>query len=53
MRKNKKRLISLVLSVLIAFSGIFPAFNAFADDGVEGYYDIELFYKDTNTIVPN
>lgn len=52
MRKNKKRLISLVLSVLIAFSGIFPAFNAFADDGVEGYYDIELFYKDTNTIVP-
>ena len=50
--RPQKKLISLVLAVLIAFTGILPATSAFAADGVEGYYDIELFYKDSNTIVP-
>lgn len=48
----KKRLCSILLAVLLAFTGLLPASTAFAADGVEGYYDIELFYKDTNTIVP-
>ena len=52
MRKKSKKLISILLSVLIAFTGSLPAFSAFAGDGVEGYYDLELFYKDTDTIVP-
>lgn len=52
MKKNSKKLISILLSVLIAFTGSLPAFSAFAGDGVEGYYDLELFYKDTDTIVP-
>lgn len=52
MKKRSKKIISIVLAVLMAVTGIFPAFTAFAGDGVEGYYDIELFYKDTGTIVP-
>lgn len=48
----KKRILSIFLAVLIAFTGIIPATAAFAGDGVEGYNDIELFYKDTDTIVP-
>lgn len=50
--KKGKRAVGILLAVLMAFTGIFPAFTAFAGDGVEGYYDIELFYKDTDTIVP-
>ena len=52
MRKKSKKLISILLSVLIAFTGSLPAFSAFAGDGVEGYCELEIFYKDTNTIVP-
>lgn len=48
----RKRTLSIVLAILMAFTGIMPATVAFAGDGVEGYYDIELFYKDTDTIIP-
>lgn len=48
----KKRLCSIILAVLMAFTGLLPATTVFAADGVEGYHDIELFYKSSNTIVP-
>lgn len=50
---TKKRICSIILAVLMAFTGMLPAVTAFAADGVEGYYDIELFYKDSDTIVPS
>ncbi len=52
MRNTQKRVISILLSVLMAVSGIIPAMSAFAADGVEGFYNIQIFYADTNTIVP-
>lgn len=52
MKTKQKKLISIVLAVLMAFTGILPAFTAAAADGVEGNYVIELFYKDTDTIIP-
>lgn len=52
MIKARRRALSLIIAVLMAFTGIIPAMSAFAADGVQGYYDIELFYKDTDTIVP-
>ncbi len=48
-----KRLTSIFMAILMAVTGMIPAVQAFADDGVEGYYDIELFYKDSDTIVPS
>lgn len=48
----KKRIISIILAVLMAFTGVLPASAVFAADGVEGYWDIELFYKDSDTVVP-
>ena len=55
MKKQRltKRLLSVFLAVLMAFTGLIPAGSAFAGDGVEGYHTIELFYKETNTIVPS
>lgn len=55
MKKNypKKRIVSVFLAVLMAFTGLIPAGTAFADDGVEGIYEIQLFYKDTDTMVPS
>ncbi|MGN1123585.1 MAG: Ig-like domain-containing protein [Eubacterium sp.] len=50
---TKKRILSLLMAVTVALTGILPATAAFAGDGVEGYYEIELFYKETNTIVPS
>lgn len=50
--KFTKRAISILLAVLLAVSGIIPALSAFAADGVEGYYDLQIFYKETNTMVP-
>lgn len=52
MKKSRKRILSLFLAVLMALTGALPAATAFGADGVEGYYDIELFYADTDTIVP-
>lgn len=48
----RKKVISLFLSVLMAFSCIAPCLTAFADDGVVGIYDIEIFYED-GTLVPS
>ncbi len=48
----RKRILSIFLAVLMAVSGVIPATSAFAGDGVEGYYDLEIFYGDTGTIVP-
>lgn len=48
----RRKAISIFLAVIIAVSGILPVFNAFAGDGVEGYYDIQIFYDETGTIVP-
>lgn len=58
MRKVKlgKRIISIFLAVLMAVTGFVPAFSAFAEDGtdvgIEDEYKIQLFYKDTDTAVP-
>ena len=52
----KKRLtqkaLSVLLAVLLAVTGLLPATAAFAGDGVEGYYDLQIFYGETDTIVP-
>lgn len=50
MKRKGKKLISVLLALLMAVTGIIPAASAFAGDGVEGYWDIELFYKDTDTM---
>ena len=53
MKRKSKKMLSIFLAVLMAVTGIMPAVSAFAGDGVEGYWDIELFYKDTDTMVPS
>ena len=52
-RTTKKRIVSIILAVLLTFTGLLPAGTAFAADGVEGYYGLTLFYKDSDTIVPS
>lgn len=37
MKRKGKKLISVLLAVLMAVTGIIPAASAFAGDGVEGY----------------
>ena len=48
----RKRMLSMLLAVLMAFTAVMPATAAFAGDGVEGYHEIELFYKQSDTIIP-
>lgn len=50
--KTRRKAISIFLAVLMAVTGILPAATAFADDGVESPYEIQLFYKETDTMVP-
>lgn len=50
--KMRRKAISIFLAVLMAVTGILPAATAYADDGVEGFYEIQLFYKETDTMVP-
>lgn len=54
MRTKSKRAISILLSVLMAVSGIIPAMSAFAasGDGVFDKIEMKLFYADTDTVVP-
>lgn len=54
MRKAiSSKAISIFLAVLMAVTGILPATAAFAgDSGVEGEYDLRLYYDSTNTAVP-
>lgn len=49
----KKKAVSIFLAILTVFTGLLPATAAFGANGVEGYYDIELFYKDNGTIIPS
>lgn len=51
-RKLRMKVISIFLAVLMAVTGMLPAAGAFAADGVEGYYDLQIFYDSTDTIVP-
>lgn len=55
MRKKSKKAISILLSVLMAVSGIIPAMSAFAasDGGVFDQIEMKLFYSDTDTVVPD
>lgn len=55
MRTKSKRAISILLSVLMAVSGIIPAMSAFAasGDGVFDKIEMKLFYADTDTVFPN
>lgn len=52
-RAISKRIISILLTLLLALSGVMPAMTAFAGNGVEGYYDLQIFYKETGTMVPS
>lgn len=52
-KKLRKRILSFLLAVITIATAIVPAFSASAANGVEGVYEIQLFYKDTNTIVPS
>lgn len=49
--KTRKRIISIFLAIITVVGIISPSFAAFADDGVIGFYDIEIFYED-GTLVP-
>ena len=48
----KKKLISLVLCVLLAVTSVVPAFSAYADSGVIDTVDLQIFFSDSNTMVP-
>lgn len=50
----KKKALCVVMAALISFAGILPAGTVFAanEDGVDVDDVIELFYKDSDTIVP-
>ena len=47
-----KKTLSILLALLLTVSGIVPAVSAFAEDGVIEAYELEIFYKDSNTMVP-
>lgn len=51
-KRFTQKALSVLLAVLLAVTGLLPATAAFAGDGVEGYYDLQIFYGETNTIVP-
>ena len=54
MKRNfAKKAVSIMLAVILAITAVMPAMSAFAGDGVEGYYDLQIFYSDTDTIVPS
>lgn len=53
MKKSfKMKAISLLLCVLLATSGIVPAFSAYAAGGVIDEIEMEIFFSDTDTMVP-
>lgn len=47
-----RKALSILLSVLLAVSGLVPVMSVLAEDGVIQAYEIEIFYKDSNTMVP-
>lgn len=55
MKTKSKRLLSIVLAVLMAVTGVMPAFSAFAEDGeggIIGVYELQIFYEN-GVIVPD
>lgn len=55
MKTKSRRLLSLLLAVLMAVTGVIPAFSAFAengDGGVVGVWDLQIFYEN-GTKVPD
>lgn len=48
----RRKAISIFLAILIGISGMIPAMSAFAGDGVENYYTLEIFDAETDTMVP-
>jgi len=51
-KKLTRKVLSVTLSLLLAVSGIVPVMTAFAEDGVIEAYELEIFYKDSGTMVP-
>ena len=55
MKTKSKRLLSILLAVLMAVTGVMPAFSAFAEDGeggIIGVYELQIFYEN-GVIVPD
>ncbi len=50
--KFTRKALSVLLSVLLAVSGLVPVMSVFAEDGVVQVYDLQIFYKDSGTMVP-
>lgn len=48
----RKRVLSAFIAFVVAFTAITPALTASAADGVIDKYEIQLFYKATDTAVP-
>ena len=48
-----KKTVSIMLAVVMSVTAVLPAVSAFAGDGVEGKYDLQIFFSDTDTIVPD
>lgn len=53
---RKVKALSFIMAVVMAVTTMLPVSVAFAGDGVEGYYDLQIFYDDGDkkgTIVPS
>ena len=48
----RKKLISIMLCVLLAATSVVPAFSAYAESGVIDTVDLQIFFADSNTMVP-
>ncbi|WP_297129689.1 Ig-like domain-containing protein [uncultured Eubacterium sp.] len=48
-----KKAISIFLAVVISITATLPAVSAFAGDGVEGQYDLQIFDGATDTVIPS
>ncbi|MCD7722489.1 MAG: Ig-like domain-containing protein, partial [Clostridiales bacterium] len=51
-RQAVKKMLSVLLGAAILAACFFPAFSAYADDGVIGVWEIQIFYED-GTLVPD
>ena len=49
----KKKLISLLLCVLLAVSSVVPAFSAYGENGVIDTVELQIYFADSDTMVPN
>ena len=55
MKKSKrtKSIISVLLTLSIAISCVMPAFSAYADGGIYHKDEIQMYYADSDTMVPD